>query len=163
VVEVEMGRPQLEREAIPVEGKGRMVDEPVEVGGRRLRLTAVGMGNPHAVTFDEVPANAAVDLGPQLESHPLFPAKVNAGFATVEGPDRIRLTVWERGAGLTGACGSGACAAAVAACLTGRTEAERPILVQQPGGDLTITVGSGDGPVLMKGPARRVFEGEIDV
>lgn len=162
-VEVEMGRPRLEREAVPVAGTGRMIDEPVEVGGRALRLTAVGMGNPHAVTFEPVTGEEILRLGPLLEGSPLFPARVNAGFAAMEAEDRLRLTVWERGAGLTGACGSGACAAAAAACATGRAEPGRPLLVRQPGGDLVITVSPTGGPVLMRGPARRVFEGEIDL
>jgi diaminopimelate epimerase len=160
-VEVEMGRPRLEREAVPAVGSGRMIEVPVEVAGRTLRLTAVGMGNPHAVVFDRVDPEEVPRLGPEIERHPLFPSRVNAGFAAVEAPDLIRLTVWERGAGLTSACGSGACAAAVAACITGRAEPGRGILVRQAGGDLTITVDPEDGPVLMRGPARRVFEGEI--
>ena len=162
-VEVQMGRPRLEREAVPVNGAGRMVEEPVGLRDRSLRMTAVGMGNPHAVTFEPVAAEDIPRLGAEIEVHPLFPARVNAGFAAMEGEDLLRLTVWERGAGLTGACGSGACAAAVAACVTGRAEAGRPLAVRQPGGELLVTVDPAGGPVLMQGPARRVFEGRVDL
>jgi diaminopimelate epimerase len=162
VVEVEMGQAQLERASVPVIGEGRMVEAPLELSGRLLSLTAVGMGNPHAVAFGDFTLDDVRALGPRLETHPLFPAGVNAGFATVRGGDRITLTVWERGAGLTGACGSGACAAAVAACETGRAERGRPLKIEQPGGVLTITVAV-QGTIIMRGPAQRVFTGEVDL
>ncbi len=163
LVQVEMGIATLELRAIPVQGSGSMVEEPLEIGSQTLKLTAVGIGNPHAVTFDEVPAAWIHDLGPLLEHHPLFPAGVNAGFARVIGPNHIELTVWERGAGLTGACGSGACAAAVAACTTGRATLGSPLRIEQPGGTLTITIEEDTGQVIMKGPAQRVFNGELDL
>jgi diaminopimelate epimerase len=163
-VEVEMGAPALEGASSPTRRAERMIEAPVEVEGRRLAVTAVGMGNPHAVVFEPSRASEAtvVTLGPLLEKHPLFPAGANAGFATVDGPNRLWLTVWERGAGLTGACGSGACAAAVAAVLTGRARAGEPVVVDQPGGRLAITVAEGLVQVLMRGPARRVFSGEVE-
>lgn len=162
IIRVEMGSPEMDRPAIPAQGEGPFVDEPLEAAGTTLRFTAVGMGNPHAVTFDPVTEKLVPTLGPAFEHHGLFPARVNVGFATMEGP-AIALTVWERGAGLTGACGSGACAAAVAACATGRAEPYEPLMVVQPGGTLTITVGRGKEPILMEGPARRVFAGEVNL
>jgi len=163
VVEVEMGHPSLARADVPAMGDGQMLNEPVDLDGRRLEVTAVGMGNPHAVMFGSFTEADVTTLGPRLERHPLFPAGVNAGFARVARPDRIELTVWERGAGLTGACGSGACAAAVAACVTDRAKPGGPIIVAQPGGELTITVGDQGGQVLMRGPAQIVFEGLIEL
>ena len=160
IVRVEMGRARLERRAVPAAGSGRMIDEEVDVDGTFLRCTAVGMGNPHAVTFDSATLAEVRTLGPCLEHHDLFPEGVNVGFAEMVAPDEIRLTVWERGAGLTGACGSGACAAAVAACVTERAPFDVPLHVEQPGGRLTITVDH-ERHVTMEGPARRVFEGRI--
>ncbi len=162
VVHVEMGRAALSRAVVPVLGGGEhMIEERLEAGGRSFAFTAVGMGNPHAVTFDALDAEDVPRLGPLFEVHDLFPAKVNVGFARFSsGEGRIDLTVWERGAGLTGACGSGACAAAVAATVTGRIARGTPVQVVQPGGTLTITVGEGQS-VQMTGPARRVFSGEL--
>lgn len=162
IVEVEMGEPLLERADVPVVGEGRMREEPIEVAGRTLSLTAVGMGNPHVVTFGDYDLADVRALGPFLEHHELFPAGVNAGFARLRDTGELDLTVWERGAGLTGACGSGACAAAVAACETNRAERGVPLLVRQPGGDLTITVPE-EGPITMRGPAQRVFTGVVDL
>ncbi len=153
LVEVEMGRGEV--------GRGSMIEEEVDLDGRRLRLTAVSMGNPHAVTFDPVAQDDIPRLGARLEGHERFPEGVNAGFARMLGAGEIGLTVWERGAGLTGACGSGACAAAVAACATGRAQPETSLRVVQPGGELTITVSS-EGRVVMSGAAQRVFRGSLD-
>lgn len=165
LVEVEMGAPTLEGPASPTRRDERMIDALLEVEGQRLQVTAVGLGNPHVVVFGPDPAPEAdvVRLGPRLERHALFPAGANAGFAAVTGPNHLRLTVWERGAGLTGACGSGACAAAVAACLTGRATPGDPVVVDQPGGRLAITVAADLSQILMRGPARRVFTGEVEL
>jgi len=161
-VEVEMGRPVMDRPAIPVRGTGRLVQEPIEVLGRTLHLTAVGLGNPHAVTFDPVAPDEVPVLGPAIERHGLFPARVNVGFASLAGAHELRLIVWERGAGLTGACGSGACAAVAAGCEIGLLQPGEPVRVIQPGGALTVAVQK-DGSVLMTGPARLVFRGEVDL
>jgi diaminopimelate epimerase len=160
-VAVEMGRGCLDRAMIPVAGAGTMIEEPLEVLGHVLRLTAVGMGNPHAVTFDPVSRDDVARIGPAIERDPRFPEGVNVGFARMVDPGSMVLVVWERGAGLTGACGSGACAAAVAACSTGRAHRGSTIFVEQPGGELAVTVGH-DGDVVMAGRARRVFTGTID-
>jgi diaminopimelate epimerase len=163
VVQVEMGPPRLQAAAVPHRGTEPMVESPLAVGQRTLALTALSMGNPHAVTFGEFSSDDVAHLGPLLEGHDHFPAGVNAGFAQLTGADRLQLTVWERGAGLTGACGSGACAAAVAACLTERAPCGRPLHVDQPGGRLTIVVTEGQDNVLMTGPARWVFTGSVEL
>ncbi|MEM6961020.1 MAG: diaminopimelate epimerase [Myxococcota bacterium] len=131
-----------------------------------MRWTLVSMGNPHAVTFDPVDEALRAELGARIERDDRFPEGVNVGFASLE-QGEIGLAVWERGVGLTQACGTGACAAAVAAAVTGRCSSERPIPVRLPGGTLKIQVGAqtqGDtrsDPVRMTGPAQWVFEGNI--
>jgi len=161
-VAVDMGAPVLDRPAIPMKGEGRFVEGWLEVSGNPLRVTAVSMGNPHAVTFVEGdPMEAAQALGPYLETHPAFPKRTNAGFARMSGPSSLDLVVWERGCGITLACGTGACAAAVAAALTGRTRMGEEVEVHLPGGTLSVTVGEGLQGVLMRGPAVEVYQGEL--
>ncbi len=131
-----------------------------EVGGERLRGHRVSMGNPHAVFFGEVSAERATRLGPLVER--AVPGGVNAGFAAVRAGG-LDLVVWERGAGLTHACGTGACAAAVAAVKTGLLPAGVPLEVRLPGGSLQIKVAPDLVGVLMRGPAERAFEGSIEL
>ncbi len=157
-VEVWMRAPSLAPADLPLASDHPWIDEPVEVAGRLVRATAVSMGNPHAVLFEE---DAERDvLGPALERDPRFPERVNVGFAkkTERGLD---LAVWERGVGWTMACGTGACAAAVAAVRTARAERGRELPVRLPGGELAIVVGGDADPVRMTGPARRVFSGRV--
>ena len=121
----------------------------------------VNMGNPHAVFFvEDAEATDIMTVGPMLETHPLFPEKANIGFAQVLGRDNMRLRVWERGAGLTMACGSGACAAAVAAIRRGLTE--RRLRLQLDGGELQLEWRESDGHVLMTGPVATSFSGQLD-
>jgi diaminopimelate epimerase len=164
-VAVEMGAPELERGRIPlagVQGEGRFVEGPLEVAGRTLPVTAVSMGNPHAVTFvDGAPMPLAESLGPAVEVHPDFPRKTNAEFARVVGEGVIELAVWERGCGITLACGTGACATAVAAVITGRAAEGREIEIRLPGGTLHVTVAMGLTGVTMRGPATLVFTGDL--
>ncbi len=158
-VRVDMGVPRLEREAIPMAGPpgGRVVDEPLAVDGKILRITAVSMGNPHAVTFvDDVEQVDVPGLGRQVERHPAFPRRTNVEFVQVVRPDELIMRVWERGSGITQACGTGACATVVAGALTGRSA--RCATVHLPGGDLDIE-WAGDGHVYMTGPAVEVFRG----
>ncbi len=172
-VSVAMGRPRVTRAEIPMEhgaAADRCLDEPIEIAGRGFRFTAVSMGNPHAVVFvdgDEPLLGLAQAFGPSLERHSWFPRKTNAEFARVRSPTEIDLVVWERGCGITQACGTGASATAVAACLTGRAHAGSEVAVNLPGGTLHITVEPGaDGGyagVTMRGPADEVFEGEMDL
>ena len=127
-----------------------------------LPASAVSMGNPHCVIFvpdaEKIPVTT---LGPRIESHPLFPKKVNTEFVSVIGENRLRQRTWERGAGLTLACGTGACAAAVAAARLGKTG--RKVEVVLDGGSLFITWHESDGHVIMTGPAATVFCGQVDL
>lgn len=160
-VEVEMRVPSLAPAEVPVEADAPLVDADFEVDGMVLRVTAVSMGNPHVVTFEAV-GDRRLSLGPRLERHPRFPSGVNVGFASLADGE-IVLHVWERGAGWTRACGTGACAAAVAAVETGRVPRGEPVTVRLPGGPLRIRVGERDERVQMGGPARHVFDGVIDL
>jgi diaminopimelate epimerase len=162
-VNVDMGEPILEPARIPVRCEGsRVVDEPLEVAGETHRVTCVSMGNPHCVLF--LPDIASLDLetiGPRFERHERFPKGINTEFIKVLGRGEMDMRVWERGSGETAACGTGACAAAVAGVLTGRTD--RRVLVHLAGGDLTIEWREHDHHVAMRGEAVEVFRGEIDV
>ena len=161
-VEVDMGEPQLEPAAVPTTlggGAPRALAERLLVDGEVLEVTDVGMGNPHAVV--PVADLGQVDwqrLGPVLEGHPVFPARTNVHFLQVLNPDRLRLKVWERGAGPTLACGTGACAALVAAHLLGLVG--RQAVVELPGGNLMIR-WCDNNRLLMTGAAQRVFHGEV--
>ncbi|NLW95093.1 MAG: diaminopimelate epimerase [Chlamydiae bacterium] len=160
-ITVDMGVPELEGPKIPVRLQGRIVDREVTLANEQRRITCVSMGNPHCVIFTENLAACPVrQLGPKIEADALFPRRVNVEFVQAESPARISMRVWERGAGETAACGTGACAAAVASVLTGRTG--RDLVVALPGGELSIRWDE-DGHVLMTGPAEEVFRGEIDV
>jgi diaminopimelate epimerase len=166
-VTVEMGAPRLLCSEIPMTGPAneRCIEQPIEIPGHATRLfTAVSMGNPHAITFVEKgePRRLAETVGPSVEKHARFPRKTNAEFAHMISPTEIDLVVWERGAGLTLACGTGACATAVAAVLTGRAQEGTEILVHLPGGSLSITVEKGLTNVLMRGPALHVYDGELE-
>jgi diaminopimelate epimerase len=160
-VRVNMGTPRLERSEIPMLGPaGRVVSEPLEVDDRSVEVTAVSMGNPHAVVrIEGHPADFPVtELGPKLETHPVFPARANIEFVQIVSRGEIRQRTWERGAGETLACGTGASAVAVACALNGWTE--RQVLIHSTGGDLEID-WANDGQVYMTGPAVEVFSGEI--
>jgi diaminopimelate epimerase len=162
-VEVEMTRPVLEPEKIPTRlpGPAPLVDVPLEVGGEKLRVTSVSMGNPHCVVFVDDPEDFPVTtLGPQIEHHPLFPERVNVEFVARVSASELVQRTWERGSGETLACGSGACAAAVAGVLSGRSG--RDVAVRLRGGTLRIRWPADDGPVYMTGPAAHVFDGELE-
>ncbi|MDH4094473.1 MAG: diaminopimelate epimerase [Betaproteobacteria bacterium] len=151
-VSVDMGPPRLDAPLV----------QPLEVGGARVELAVLSMGNPHAVQLvADVDAAPVATQGPQLEHHARFPDRVNAGFMQVVDRHALRLRVWERGAGETLSCGTGACAAAVAGMARGLLDS--PVRVQTRGGALTIAWAGGDNAVWMKGPARTVFEGRIDL
>lgn len=158
-IEVSMRVPSFEPSSLPMRADGPLVDAPFEVDGETFRATAVSMGNPHLVIFDDVGARRAA-LGPRIERDARFPQGVNVGFAREEGEELV-LHVWERGAGFTEACGTGACAAAVAAVASGRASRGAPLPVRLPGGTLVIRVGEPGEPVRMRGPARHVFDGEL--
>lgn len=156
-VEVDMGRPVLDGRTIPVAADGRITDYPLQVDGEEYRVTCVSMGNPHCVLFVGDVVHLHLDsLGPKFEHHSFFPNRVNTEFVQVLGPNEVRMRVWERGAGETWACGTGACAVAVAGVLTERTA--RRLTLHLLGGDLSIEWASDDH-VYMTGPAEEVFQG----
>lgn len=156
---VEMGEPRFAWEQIPLAMP--MATERMPVGWSSLDAPdAVNVGNPHIVFF--VHDASAIDLGligPEIENDPLFPQRINVGIASVDGDNRLKLRVWERGAGLTRGCGTGACASAVAAIR--RKLVQSPVTVALPGGELVIAWAPGE-PIRMSGPATRVFDGETD-
>jgi diaminopimelate epimerase len=159
-VRVDMGAPILQGSDIPTKLAGDPpVNVAVEVGGRTFGVTAVSMGNPHAVVYvDDVEAFPVETIGPLLEHHPAFPRRVNAHFVEVIAPDEVKMRTWERGSGITLACGTGACSVCVAGVLTQRTV--RAILAHLPGGDLQLEWPADDASVFMTGPATEVFTGE---
>ena len=160
-VRVDMGAPVLDGLKIPTTiDESPVVDQPIEAGGSGFRFTAVSMGNPHCVIYveDAVHFNLA-SWGPKLEAHPFFPKKINVEFATVKDREHIDMRVWERGAGPTLACGTGACATLVSSVLNGLTE--RSAWVRLKGGDLFIEWNEEDNHVYMTGPAAFVFTGKI--
>jgi diaminopimelate epimerase len=166
-VTVAMGAPRLSRADIPMIGPPdeRCVEEPLAVAGRALRETCVSMGNPHAVAFvtsHEEARVLATSCGPLVERHAWFPQRTNAEFAAARGKQELDLVVWERGVGITLACGTGACATVVAAIVTGRCNERDDVRVHLPGGTLTITVDAQLANVRMRGAAVRVFAGELD-
>ncbi len=159
-IQVDMGEPIFRPELIPVNVSGEsVVGATLTVDGAEWTFTAVSMGNPHCIIFvDDMDALDFEHLGPAIEKHPLFPRKTNVEFIQVISRDEIRMKVWERGAGPTLACGTGACASAVASVLNDK--ADRKVLVHLPGGDLKIE-WADDNHVYMTGPAAYVFEGTM--
>ncbi len=161
-VRVDMGEPGLTRADLPMTGEQteQAIGEPVEIGGEVVALTAVSMGNPHAVFFTDAPDEAIINrLGPQIEPNALFPRKINVHAVTVHNDHEITLLTWERGAGRTLACGTGACASVVASVLNGKTG--RRVLAHLPGGDLQIEWSAENNRVYMTGPAQEAFRGTI--
>ncbi|MGH8381646.1 diaminopimelate epimerase [Pseudomonas sp.] len=157
---VDMGPPRLVPADIPFDAPNQALSYPLDVAGQHVELAAVSMGNPHAVLrVNDINSAPVHELGPQIEHHPRFPQRVNVGFIQVIDRHRAQLRVWERGAGETQACGTGACAAAVAAISQGWMDS--PLLIDLPGGRLSIEWGGPGKPVLMTGPAVRVFEGQV--
>ena len=160
-VKVDMGKPELEPQKIPVKADGgKAVDEPIRVGGEEYRMTCVSMGNPHAVVFVgcDVKDFPLEEIGPKFENHERFPNRVNTEFVRVIDRHTAEMRVWERGSGETLACGTGACAVAVACVLNGLTEDE--VTVRLLGGDLQIRWDREKDTVYMTGPAEAVFDGE---
>ncbi|MDD2132708.1 diaminopimelate epimerase [Pseudomonas kurunegalensis] len=159
-VSVDMGPPRFIPAEIPFIADEQALNYPLEVDGQPHSIAAVSMGNPHAVLrVDDVQTAPVHELGPKIENHPRFPQRVNAGFIQVIDRHRANLRVWERGAGETQACGTGACAAAVAAISQGWMDS--PVSLDLPGGRLHIEWAGPGKPVLMTGPAVRVYEGQV--
>ena len=162
-VRVDMGEPILEPSQIPVVAKGdKVIDEPIEVGGKTWNMTCVSMGNPHAVVFVDDTANFPLETyGPLFENHERFPKRTNTEFVQIISRTEANMRVWERGSAETWACGTGTCACVMACILNGKTEDK--VLVHLRGGDLTIEYDRESNHVFMTGPATEVFMGEIDV
>jgi diaminopimelate epimerase len=157
-VRVDMGHPRLISSEIPTTiPTEKVINQPIEVAGQSWNITCVSMGNPHCITFvEDVEAIDLEKIGPLFEHHPVFPARTNTEFLQVLRPDYIKMRVWERGAGITLACGTGACASLVAAVLNGK--ADRKATIELPGGPLQIEWAEDDR-IFMTGPATRVFTG----
>ena len=162
-VRVDMGEPILEPSQIPVLAKGdKVIDEPIEVGGKTWNMTCVSMGNPHAVVFVDDTANFPLETyGPLFENHERFPKRTNTEFVQIISRTEANMRVWERGSAETWACGTGTCACVMACILNGKTKDK--VLVHLRGGDLTIEYDRESNHVFMTGPATEVFSGEIDV
>jgi len=158
-ITVDMGAPRLERAEIPMQGPpGRVIRQPLEVDGETFEVTCVSMGNPHCVIFvDDVTSFAVERVGPAIENHPAFPRRTNVEFVQVVSATELRMRVWERGAGETLACGTGASASLVATHLNGLTG--RKVVVHLRGGDLRVS-WNADDHVFITGPAKEVFSGE---
>ncbi len=163
-VTVDMGHPILTPSEIPVTGSGeRFIDQPVMVNDVCYRITALSMGNPHAVIFcDDVDSLPLADIGPDFEHLPIFPERVNTEFVRIIDEHTLQMRVWERGSGETLACGTGACASVVAAALNGYCKQGEEIAVKLLGGELYITYTSDD-KVLMRGSATHVFDGVMEL
>lgn len=161
-VTVDMGEPILEGRQIPVDASGQIIDQPFTVAERSYQITCVSMGNPHCVTFIENSEPLEVEMiGPQFEHHAFFPDGINTEFIQVVSPTELNMRVWERGSGETWACGTGACAAAVAAILNNKSD--RLVTIHLRGGDLEIEWREEDNHVYMTGAAEEVFEGTIQI
>lgn len=160
-VRVDMGAPILHGLQVPTTiDAERVIEHPIEVNGREFKFTAVSMGNPHCVIYVDDATNFELEeWGPKLETHPMFPRKINVEFVTVNSRTQADMRVWERGAGPTLACGTGACATLVASVLTGATDREATISLK--GGDLFIEWNESDNHIYMTGPAAEVFRGNL--
>ena len=162
-VRVDMGEPILTPADIPVVADGdKVIDEPIEVGGKTWHMTCVSMGNPHAVVFVDDTANFPLETyGPLFENHERFPKRTNTEFVQIISRTEANMRVWERGSAETWACGTGTCACVMACILNGKTEDK--VLVHLRGGDLTIEYDRSSNHVFMTGPATEVFSGEIEI
>ena len=165
LVRVNMGSPVLTASQIPVvSSTEEMINAPLKVNGETYYITAVSMGNPHAIVYmADVDHLDIGEIGPYFENHMAFPDRVNTEFVEVLDDHTLKMRVWERGSGETLACGTGACAVAVASILNGHVDGEKPVTVKLLGGDLEIFWDRQENLVYMTGPAATVFDGEIDI
>jgi len=172
-VTVDMGAPRLTRNQIPMTGpegsssEESPINDKITIGNRDFLFTSISMGNPHTVTFvEQCGADLralAESVGPDIEKHPWFPQKTNVEFAHLHSPTEIELVVWERGCGITLACGTGACATVAAACLTERASLNEEVTVKLLGGDLAISVTTNYQTAFMRGPATEVYTAALDL
>lgn len=163
MVTVDMGEPILRGVDIPtIFDLPTVVSQPIVVSGKKILTTCVSMGNPHSVVYvDDVDSLDLEKIGPSYECHPAFPHKTNTEFVEIISRNEVKMRVWERGAGETMACGTGACAVAVASVLNGFTD--RDVRVKLRGGDLQIKWDDDDNHVYMTGPATTVYEGDVEI
>ncbi len=159
-VKVDMGAPILKAKDVPATfDKEEIINEPIDVDGKTYNITAVSMGNPHAVTFvNDTASLKLTEIGPKFENHPMFPDRVNTEFVQILNRNEVNMRVWERGSGETFACGTGTCATVVASVLNGHTDEH--VTVHLLGGDLELFYDRANDTVWMTGPATTVFEGE---
>ncbi|MDO5361486.1 MAG: diaminopimelate epimerase [Eubacteriales bacterium] len=164
-VKVNMGSPILSPKEIPfVSEKEQVINEPLEIDGEIFHITAISMGNPHGIVFMDDIDNLEIEkIGPKFENHIAFPDRVNTEFVKVLDRHTVQMRVWERGSGETLACGTGACAVAVASILNGHVDGDSPVTVRLLGGNLEIFWNRQENLVYMTGPATTVFDGEIDL
>lgn len=159
-VKVDMGAPILDCKEVPVDFDGeRMMSQPIDVDGMKITGSAVSMGNPHFITFDDLDDKTVEMLGPKMECHPVFPRKANIEFARVE-DGKIYIQVFERGVGWTLGCGTGACATTTVAALNGKVPFDVPVQVHLPGGWLDVTIDKDLKFATMEGPVRFIFNGD---
>lgn len=163
LVKVDMGKPELEADLIPIiSEREQVIDEPIEVDGKEYHMTGVSMGNPHAVIYvDDVKGLDLEKIGPKFENHERFPKRINTEFVHCIDRQTVEMRVWERGSGETLACGTGACAVAVSSILNNLTDTQ--VTVKLLGGDLQIEWDQKKNHVFMTGPAKVVFDGVIDI
>ena len=162
LVEVDMGPPGLAWSDVPLAEERDTLNFELPLEGQKLPVSAASMGNPHCVIFVPDAEKAPVTtLGPRIETHPLFPARTNVEFVSLIAPDRLRQRTWERGVGMTLACGTGACAVVVAAARKGLTDRKAEVVLD--GGSLFVDWRESDGHVIMTGPSTLVFRGQVDL
>lgn len=163
LVKVDMGKPELKSDLIPIISENeKVIDEPIEVDGQVYHMTGVSMGNPHTVIYvDDVKNLDLEKIGPKFENHERFPKRINTEFVHCIDRNTVEMRVWERGSGETLACGTGACAVAVASILNNLTDTR--VTVKLLGGDLQIEWDQKKNHVFMTGPAKVVFDGVIDI
>ena len=162
LVEVDMGPARIDWSEVPLAEPRDTLNFTLPVEGQALPVSAASMGNPHCIIFVPDAEKAPVTtLGPRIETHPLFPARTNVEFASLVAPDRLRMRVWERGVGVTLACGTGACATVVAAARKGLTGRKAEVVLD--GGTLSIEWRQSDGHVIMTGPSALVYRGQVDL
>lgn len=160
LIQVNMGEPVLEGKEIPVNLEGKVMDHPLKIEAKEFKITCISIGNPHCIIFvDDLDNFPLAHYGPKIEKHPLFPKGINVEFVQVLNDKELKMRVWERGVGETMACGTGACASAVAANLKGLTK--REVTVHLLGGNLFICWSEIDNHIYMTGAAEEVFEGEV--
>lgn len=163
LVKVWMPIPDFKRSRIPMVGDGECVNCRLDFEGEFFEVTAVSLGNPHCVIFEPFNVGQALEWGPIVEDSNYFPSRTNVEFVEVKGDDRLRAIIYERGAGLTEACGSGACAAVAAGIKTGRLKFNLPYTVELLGGNLTVTILKDYSEVILEGEAKKVFEGRVEL